>query len=172
MTTDPSPTQGSISTGFDDGHRVGATTDRRAQPPVPMPALNPASRLDGESQIRFRSAGTRESTEQHHAAHHAGEPGRVTLVLGVTHLDTAEVDPNTPTEETIGALADLVAEGKVLRTTRVWGRTWPATCAASAATGRGDLDRSLVVYARTHRRRLRGHQYLAADFAKGCPFNP
>lgn len=29
-----------------------------------------------------------------------------------------------------------------------------------------------MTYARTHRRRLRGHQYLAADFAKARPFNP
>ncbi|WP_407285133.1 NAD(P)/FAD-dependent oxidoreductase [Streptomyces sp. BP-8] len=49
---------------------------------------------------------------------------------------------------------------------------WLAEAIASAATGRGDLDRSLGVYARRHRRRLRGHQYLAADFAKARPFNP
>ncbi|WP_239069461.1 MULTISPECIES: hypothetical protein [unclassified Streptomyces] len=28
------------------------------------------------------------------------------------------------------------------------------------------------MYARRHRRRLRGHQFLAADFAKARPFNP
>ncbi|MFK0259448.1 NAD(P)/FAD-dependent oxidoreductase [Streptomyces sp. NPDC090445] len=49
---------------------------------------------------------------------------------------------------------------------------WLAEAVAPAATGRGDLDRSLVVYARRHRRRLRGHQYLAADFAKARPFRP
>ncbi|MFD9360005.1 NAD(P)/FAD-dependent oxidoreductase, partial [Streptomyces sp. NPDC060031] len=41
-----------------------------------------------------------------------------------------------------------------------------------AATGRGDLDKSLVAYARRHRRQLRGHQSLAADYAKARPFNP
>ncbi|GAA2743966.1 NAD(P)/FAD-dependent oxidoreductase [Kitasatospora cinereorecta] len=49
---------------------------------------------------------------------------------------------------------------------------WLTVAVAPAATGRGDLDRSLAVYARRHRRRLRGHQYLAADFARARPFNP
>ncbi|WP_037634350.1 NAD(P)/FAD-dependent oxidoreductase [Streptomyces katrae] len=49
---------------------------------------------------------------------------------------------------------------------------WLAEAVAPAATGRGDLDRSLVVYARRHQRRLRGQQSLAADFAKSRPFNP
>ncbi|MFE5807800.1 NAD(P)/FAD-dependent oxidoreductase [Streptomyces sp. NPDC056491] len=49
---------------------------------------------------------------------------------------------------------------------------WLAEAVAGAVTGRGDLDRSLAAYARGHRRRLRGHQYLAADFAKVRPFNP
>ncbi|MEH6373513.1 NAD(P)/FAD-dependent oxidoreductase [Streptomyces sp. KLMMK] len=49
---------------------------------------------------------------------------------------------------------------------------WLAEAVASAASGRGDLDRSLAVYAHRHRRRLRGHQYLAVDFAKARPFNP
>ncbi|MBW5481092.1 NAD(P)/FAD-dependent oxidoreductase [Streptomyces bambusae] len=49
---------------------------------------------------------------------------------------------------------------------------WLAEAVASAAAGRGDLDRSLSVYARRHRRRLRGHQHLAADFARVRPFNP
>ncbi|MFI8763715.1 NAD(P)/FAD-dependent oxidoreductase [Streptomyces sp. NPDC053792] len=49
---------------------------------------------------------------------------------------------------------------------------WLAEAVGPAAAGRGDLDRSLAVYARLHRRRLAGHQYLAADFAKGRPFNP
>lgn len=34
------------------------------------------------------------------------------------------------------------------------------------------LDRSLTAYARRHRRRLRGHQALAADYARSRPFNP
>ncbi|MFI1103924.1 NAD(P)/FAD-dependent oxidoreductase [Streptomyces melanogenes] len=49
---------------------------------------------------------------------------------------------------------------------------WLAEAVAAAATGRGDLDSSLASYARTHRRRLRGHQFLAVDYAKGRPFNP
>ncbi|MYT19444.1 FAD-dependent oxidoreductase [Streptomyces sp. SID7760] len=49
---------------------------------------------------------------------------------------------------------------------------WLTEAVAPAAAGRADLDRSLVAYARKHRRRLRGHQSLAADFAKARPFNP
>ncbi|AZM91917.1 NAD(P)/FAD-dependent oxidoreductase [Streptomyces sp. W1SF4] len=50
--------------------------------------------------------------------------------------------------------------------------SWLAGAVAAAAAGRGDLDRSLAAYARTHRRRLRGHQALAVDYAKARPFNP
>ncbi|CAM5647387.1 hypothetical protein [Streptomyces narbonensis] len=39
-------------------------------------------------------------------------------------------------------------------------------------TGAGDLDKSLAVYGRGHRRRLTGHQKLAVDLAKARPFNP
>ncbi|APE24820.1 MULTISPECIES: NAD(P)/FAD-dependent oxidoreductase [Streptomyces] len=49
---------------------------------------------------------------------------------------------------------------------------WLAEAVAPAVTGRGDLDTSLAAYARTHGRRLRGHQQLAVDFAKARPFNP
>ncbi|MFC8277534.1 NAD(P)/FAD-dependent oxidoreductase [Streptomyces sp. NPDC057271] len=49
---------------------------------------------------------------------------------------------------------------------------WLAEAVAPAATGRADLDKALAVYARRHGRRLRGHQFLAADFAKARPFNP
>ncbi|MEU8464106.1 NAD(P)/FAD-dependent oxidoreductase [Streptomyces sp. NPDC029003] len=49
---------------------------------------------------------------------------------------------------------------------------WLAEAVAPALTGGGDLDRSLARYARRHRRRLGGHQKLAADFATSRPFNP
>ncbi|MFD0141419.1 MULTISPECIES: NAD(P)/FAD-dependent oxidoreductase [unclassified Streptomyces] len=49
---------------------------------------------------------------------------------------------------------------------------WLAEAVAPAATGRADLDKALAVYARRHGRRLRGHQFLGADFAKARPFNP
>ncbi|MFB6840272.1 NAD(P)/FAD-dependent oxidoreductase [Streptomyces sp. NPDC056361] len=49
---------------------------------------------------------------------------------------------------------------------------WLAETVAPAATGRGDLDTALAAYARTHRRRLGGHQYLSVDYAKSRPFNP
>ncbi|MGF1426625.1 NAD(P)/FAD-dependent oxidoreductase [Kitasatospora sp. LaBMicrA B282] len=49
---------------------------------------------------------------------------------------------------------------------------WLAAAVGPAAAGRGDLDRSLAAYGREHRRRLRGHQFLAADYATARPFNP
>ncbi|MEU5216597.1 NAD(P)/FAD-dependent oxidoreductase [Streptomyces sp. NPDC020807] len=49
---------------------------------------------------------------------------------------------------------------------------WLAEAVAGPATGRGDLDRALAAYARTHGRRLRGHQFLAVDYARARPFNP
>ncbi|MFG2620141.1 NAD(P)/FAD-dependent oxidoreductase [Streptomyces sp. NPDC048507] len=49
---------------------------------------------------------------------------------------------------------------------------WLAEEAGPALAGRGGLDRSLARYARRHRRRLAGHQWLAADFARSRPFNP
>ncbi|MFI6642633.1 NAD(P)/FAD-dependent oxidoreductase [Streptomyces sp. NPDC050504] len=49
---------------------------------------------------------------------------------------------------------------------------WLADAVAPAVTGRGDLDKSLAAYARTHQRRLLGHQRLAVDFARSRPFNP
>ncbi|MFJ4877034.1 NAD(P)/FAD-dependent oxidoreductase [Streptomyces sp. NPDC088745] len=49
---------------------------------------------------------------------------------------------------------------------------WLARAVAPAVAGRVELDRALAVYARNHGRRLRGHQFLAADFAASRPFNP
>ncbi|MFI6150776.1 NAD(P)/FAD-dependent oxidoreductase [Streptomyces sp. NPDC051109] len=49
---------------------------------------------------------------------------------------------------------------------------WLAEAVAPAATGRGDLDKSLAAYARRHQRRLRVHQSMAVDFAKARAFNP
>ncbi|MEV5198505.1 NAD(P)/FAD-dependent oxidoreductase [Streptomyces sp. NPDC053720] len=48
---------------------------------------------------------------------------------------------------------------------------WLTEAVAPAASGlREDLDASLTAYARTHRRRLTGHQQLAVDYAKSRPF--
>ncbi|MFE2929675.1 NAD(P)/FAD-dependent oxidoreductase [Streptomyces sp. NPDC059278] len=48
---------------------------------------------------------------------------------------------------------------------------WLPEAVAPSATGlREDLDASLTAYARTHRRRLTGHQQLAADYAESRPF--
>ncbi|CAM5241578.1 FAD-dependent oxidoreductase [Streptomyces spiroverticillatus] len=55
---------------------------------------------------------------------------------------------------------------------------WLARAVAPAVAGRTYADRTertdkaLAVYARHHGRRLRGHQFIAADFAVPRPFNP
>ncbi|MGW2179071.1 NAD(P)/FAD-dependent oxidoreductase [Streptomyces sp. NPDC001732] len=50
---------------------------------------------------------------------------------------------------------------------------WLAEAVAPTVTGpQGGLDKSLATYARKHRRRLGGHQHLAADYARSRPFNP
>ncbi|MFI5801423.1 NAD(P)/FAD-dependent oxidoreductase [Streptomyces sp. NPDC051561] len=49
---------------------------------------------------------------------------------------------------------------------------WLAQAVAPAVRARGDVDKSLLVYARRHRRQLRGHQAMAVDFAKSRRFNP
>ncbi|MFJ2740596.1 NAD(P)/FAD-dependent oxidoreductase [Streptomyces sp. NPDC087440] len=49
---------------------------------------------------------------------------------------------------------------------------WLTRAVAPAVAGRADLDKALLVYARDHGKRLRGHQFLAADFAVSRPFNP
>lgn len=98
---------------------------------------------------------------------------RVTKIIGTVDYPLHSRKPTAPGVALIG---DAALTGDPL-----WGvgcgwalqsAQWLAEAVASAATGRGDLDGSLAVYARTHRRRLRGHQYLAADFAKARPFNP
>ncbi|MDH6580241.1 NAD(P)/FAD-dependent oxidoreductase [Kitasatospora sp. MAP5-34] len=98
---------------------------------------------------------------------------RVTKIIGTVDYPLHSRKPTAPGVAFIG---DAALTGDPL-----WGvgcgwalqsAQWLAEAVASAATGRGDLDRSLAVYARGHRRRLRGHQYLAADFARARPFNP
>ncbi|MEU2393133.1 NAD(P)/FAD-dependent oxidoreductase [Streptomyces sp. NPDC007369] len=98
---------------------------------------------------------------------------RITKITGTVDYPLHSRKPITPGVALIG---DAALTGDPL-----WGvgcgwalesAHWLAEAVASAATGRGDLDRSLAVYARRHRRRLRGHQYLAADFARARPFNP
>ncbi|MFD7256376.1 NAD(P)/FAD-dependent oxidoreductase [Streptomyces sp. NPDC059874] len=98
---------------------------------------------------------------------------RITKIIGTVDYPLHSRKPTAPGVALIG---DAALTGDPL-----WGvgcgwalqsAHWLTEAVASAATGRGDLDRSLVAYARTHRRRLRGHQYLAVDFAKARPFNP
>ncbi|WP_426362233.1 NAD(P)/FAD-dependent oxidoreductase [Streptomyces sp. E-08] len=98
---------------------------------------------------------------------------RVTKITGTVDYP---LHTRTPTAPGLALVGDAALTGDPL-----WGvgcgwalqsARWLADAVAPALTGGGDLDRSLAVYARRHRRRLGGHQFLAADFAKGRPFNP
>ncbi|MEU8889978.1 NAD(P)/FAD-dependent oxidoreductase [Streptomyces sp. NPDC048442] len=98
---------------------------------------------------------------------------RLTKIIGTVDYPLHSRRPTAPGIALIGDAA-LTADP-------LWGvgcgwalqsAQWLAEAVAAAATGRGDLDKSLAVYARRHGRRLRGHQYLGADFAKARPFNP
>ncbi|MGW7452548.1 NAD(P)/FAD-dependent oxidoreductase [Streptomyces sp. NPDC054787] len=98
---------------------------------------------------------------------------RVTKIIGLVDYPLHSRRPTAPGLALIG---DAALTGDPL-----WGvgcgwalesAQWLAEAVAPAATGRGDLDGALAVYVRTHRRRLRGHQQLAADFATSRPFNP
>ncbi|MFJ5552741.1 NAD(P)/FAD-dependent oxidoreductase [Streptomyces sp. NPDC093225] len=98
---------------------------------------------------------------------------RVSKIIGAVDYPLLSRRPTAPGVALIG---DAALTGDPL-----WGvgcgwalqsAQWLAEAVAAAAAGRADLDRSLAVYARTHRRRLRGHQYLAADYATARPFNP
>ncbi|WP_371619043.1 NAD(P)/FAD-dependent oxidoreductase [Streptomyces sp. NBC_00454] len=98
---------------------------------------------------------------------------RITKITGTVDYPLHSRKPTAPGVALIGDAALTsdplwgVGCGWALQSAR-----WLAEAVAPAATGRGDLDGSLAVYARRHRRELRGHQYLAADFAKSRPFNP
>lgn len=98
---------------------------------------------------------------------------RITKIIGTVNYPLHTRRPTAPGVALIGDAA--------LTSDPLWGvgcgwalesAGWLTQAVAAAATGRGDLDRSLAAYARTHRRRLRGHQSMAADFAKARPFNP
>ncbi|MER5933583.1 NAD(P)/FAD-dependent oxidoreductase [Streptomyces sp. NPDC002054] len=103
---------------------------------------------------------------------------RITKIIGSVNYPLHSRKPTAPGLALIG---DAALTGDPL-----WGvgcgwalqsAQWLAEAvgpAVTSATGQsdGDLDRSLAAYARTHGRRLRGYQYLAADFATARPFNP
>ncbi|KQV09936.1 MULTISPECIES: NAD(P)/FAD-dependent oxidoreductase [unclassified Kitasatospora] len=97
---------------------------------------------------------------------------RITKIIGTVNYPLHTRKPTAPGIALVGDAA-LTADP-------LWGvgcgwalqsAQWLAEAIAPAATGHGDLDRALAAYARRHRR-LRSHQYLAADFAKARPFNP
>ncbi|MEJ8641716.1 hypothetical protein WKI68_10025 [Streptomyces sp. MS1.HAVA.3] len=98
---------------------------------------------------------------------------RITKIIGLVDYPLHSRKPTAPGLALIG---DAALTGDPL-----WGvgcgwalesAQWLAEAVAPAAAGHGSLDKSLMRYARRHRRRLRGHQYLAADFATARPFNP
>ena len=99
---------------------------------------------------------------------------RVSKIIGTVDYPLLTREPTAPGLALVG---DAALTGDPL-----WGvgcgwalqsAQWLAEAVAAAATGRGDLDKSLAAYARTHRRRLTGHQKLAVEFAKTArPFNP
>ncbi|MFI8519501.1 NAD(P)/FAD-dependent oxidoreductase [Streptomyces sp. NPDC085481] len=98
---------------------------------------------------------------------------RVSKIIGTIDYPLHSRKPTAPGVALIGDAA--------LTSDPLWGvgcgwalqsAQWLTEAVASAATGTGDLDRALAAYARTHGRRLRGHQQLAVDFAKVRPFNP
>ncbi|MFD6228689.1 hypothetical protein ACFWFZ_17655 [Streptomyces sp. NPDC060232] len=94
---------------------------------------------------------------------------RITKITGAVNYPLHSRKPSAPGVALIG---DAALTGDPL-----WGvgcgwalesAQWLAEAVAAAATGHG----SLRAYERRRRRALRGHQYLAADFAKARPFNP
>ncbi|MFF0434347.1 NAD(P)/FAD-dependent oxidoreductase [Streptomyces sp. NPDC004327] len=99
---------------------------------------------------------------------------RVSKIIGTVDYPLVTREPTAPGLALVG---DAALTGDPL-----WGvgcgwalqsAHWLAQAVAAASTGRGDLDASLAAYARTHRRRLRGHQTVAAGFAATArPFNP
>lgn len=97
---------------------------------------------------------------------------RVSKVIGTVDYPLHTRRPTAPGLALIGDAALTsdplwgVGCGWALQTAQ-----WLADAVAPAATGlREDLDKALTAYARTHRRRLTGHQQLAADYAKSRPF--
>lgn len=98
---------------------------------------------------------------------------RITKIIGMVDYP---LHTRRPTAPGIALIGDAALTGDPL-----WGvgcgwalesAQWLTEAVASAATGQGDLDRALARYGRVHRRRLLGHQTLAADFATSRPFNP
>lgn len=98
---------------------------------------------------------------------------RITKIIGLVDYSLRSRNPTAPGLALIG---DAALTGDPL-----WGvgcgwalesAQWLAEAVAPAAAGRGNLDKSLMQYARRHRHAAAGHQYLAADFATARPFNP
>lgn len=98
---------------------------------------------------------------------------RISKIIGTVDYPLLNRKPTAPGIALVGDAALTgdplwgVGCGWALQTAQ-----WLAEAVAPALTGRGELDRALVRYARGHQWRLRGHQRLAVDFAKARPFNP
>ncbi|MGW8366873.1 NAD(P)/FAD-dependent oxidoreductase [Streptomyces wedmorensis] len=98
---------------------------------------------------------------------------RVSKIIGAVDYS---LHTRRPTAPGLALIGDAALTGDPL-----WGvgcawalqsAQWLAEAVAPALTGRGDLDSSLAAYARAHRRRLGGHQFLGVDYARSRPFNP
>ncbi|MFE0190352.1 NAD(P)/FAD-dependent oxidoreductase [Streptomyces sp. NPDC059008] len=100
---------------------------------------------------------------------------RVSKIVGTTNYPLVSRQVTAPGVALIG---DAALTGDPL-----WGvgcgwalqsAQWLATSARAAAVSgsRAAMDLALDTYRRRHRRQLRGHQFLAADYAKARPFNP
>ncbi|WP_030301090.1 NAD(P)/FAD-dependent oxidoreductase [Streptomyces katrae] len=98
---------------------------------------------------------------------------RITKITGTVNYP---LQSRKPVGQGVALIGDAAVTGDPL-----WGvgcgwalesAQWLADAVGPAATGRGDLDGALLAYAKRHRRKLGGHQHLAADYATARPFNP
>jgi flavin-dependent dehydrogenase len=94
---------------------------------------------------------------------------RITKVTGTVNYPLHSRTPTAPGLALVGDAA--------LTSDPLWGVGcgWALQSAqwlADAVTGYADLTAALAAYRRRHRRGLRGHQHLAADYARSRPFNP
>ncbi|MFF4369482.1 NAD(P)/FAD-dependent oxidoreductase [Streptomyces sp. NPDC001594] len=97
---------------------------------------------------------------------------RVTKITGTTHYPLYS---RRPAGRGLALIGDAATTSDP-----VWGvgcgwalqsAQWLAEAVGPAVAGQGDLDRALKAYRRRHRRGLRAHQFMIADYAKGRPFN-
>jgi 2-polyprenyl-6-methoxyphenol hydroxylase-like FAD-dependent oxidoreductase len=101
---------------------------------------------------------------------------RISKIIGTVNYPLISRPPSAPGLALIGDAA--------LASDPLWGvgcgwalqsAAWLAESLGPVLTGGGaaaDVDRALAAYGKRHRKGLRGHQHLIADYASGRPFNP